>query len=188
METRKAGYRLENSLNQWVLKVLLDNAGNEHDINAAAGTVAGIQAAIKARQELVTDGYIPDTLVTHPVATGYFLKDFVGFQTSEAMAYIANARLPKVLGCQLYECGVSLTTTTSPTASASYVWGCPTDSYIGAVMYDSKNAGYLGIRQDVQIEEMRDPIRDLRNFCMTLRIAAQYGVADSICRIEYGGA
>jgi HK97 family phage major capsid protein len=188
LEVRKTGYRIENTLNQWMLKVLLDNAGNEHDINAAAGTVAGIKAMIAARQLNAVDGFISDTIVCHPAATAYLYADFVPGYNPMAQNYINTGQLPSVLGCRVFECGVELTTTTSPTASASYVWGAPTDFYIGAVVFDSKSCGGIGMRQDTRVEQYKDPIRDLVGMSVTMRAACQYGVANAISRVEYGGA
>lgn len=188
LETKKVGLRIENSLNQWGLKTMMDNAGQEHDINAAAGTVAGVQAIIGARSLLVGVGYIPDTIIMHPSATSYLLKDFVPGYTPEAMGYVREGKLPRILGCTPYECGAACTTTTEPFASSSYVWGAPTDSYIGYLVFDSKSAGAIGKRQDIRIKNFNDVIRDLQNFTVTARFAVQYGVANAISRVEFGGA
>jgi len=190
LETRKAGMRLENSLNQWMLSVLLDNTGNNYDIGAAAGVIGGISAVIKARQENLIDGYISDTVVMHPACSSYLFKDFVPGYTPQAQDYVNRGVLPSVMGCQIYECGVDVSSTSSPfkVAGAGSDWSGPTNDKIGGIVFDSKSAGAIGMRQDVEIEEMRDPIRDLDNFCMTMRVACQYGVANSICTIQYGGA
>ena len=188
LEIRKAGLRIENSLNQWCVQTLMDNAGNEHDINAAAGTVAGISAILGARALLIADGYIPNTYVAHPNATQYMIKDFIPSYTQEALSIVREATLPRAAGCNGFECGVDVTTTSAPTKSASYVWGAPTDSYIGYLVYDRDNAGYIGTRQDVLVKEFDDVIRDLKNFTVTARYAVQYGVANAISRVEFGGA
>lgn len=188
MEIRKAGMRIENSLNQWCVKTLMDNAGNEFDINAASGTVAGVQALLGARALLTEDGYIPNTFVAHPNATRYLYKDFFPAYTSETVNIVRDAALPRILGCNGFECGVECTTTSAPTKSASYTWGAPTDSYIGYLMYDINNAGYIGTRQDIQVKNFVDVIRDLQNFSVTARFAVQYGVANAISRVEFGGA
>ena len=190
LETRKAGMRLENSLNQWMLSVLLDNAGNNHDIAAAAGVIGGVQAVIKARQANLVDGYLSDTIIMHPACSSYLYKDFVPGYTVQAQEFINRGTLPTVMGCKVFECGVDVTTTSAPfkVAAANSDWSGPTDEKMGGLVFDSKNAGYIGMRQDIEIEEMRDPIRDLVNFSMTMRVACQYGVGNSICTIEYGGA
>ncbi len=188
LEIRKAGKRIENSLNQWCVRTLMDNAGNEHDINAAAGTVAGIQAILGARTLLMADGYIPNTYVAHPNASQYMIKDFIPSYTQEALSVVREATLPRAAGCNGFECGVACDTTTAPFASSTYLWGAPTDSYIGYLVYDRDNAGYIGTRQDIIVKEFDDVIRDLKNFTVTGRYAVQYGVANAISRVEFGGA
>jgi hypothetical protein len=191
LETRKAGLRIENSLNQWMLSTLLENAGNEFDIAAvASGGTAGVKAIIAARALNLVDGYTSDTIIAHPAVSQYLYKDFVPGYTVQAQDYVNNATLPKVMGCSVYECGVDVTTTSSPfkVSTATYDWSGPTDEKAGYLVFDSKNAGYIGMRQDIEIEEMRDPIRDLVNFCMTMRVACQYGVANAACRVKFHGA
>lgn len=188
MEIAKCGKRIENSLNQWCVQVLMDNAGDEYDINAVTTTVAGSAALFKARTKLTAKGFIPNTYVAHSNATQYLFKDFLPSYTPEAMKIISEATLPRVAGCNGFECSAEVTTSSKPTKSASYTWGAPDDSYIGYLMFDRESAGYLGTRQDIIVKEYDDVIRDLKNFTVTGRFAAQYGVANSIVRVEFGGA
>lgn len=190
LEVRKTGLRVENTLNQWMLQVLIENAGNEHDIAAAAGSVAGIQAYISARALNSADGFISDTIVCHPAMTSYLYKDFVPGYNQMAQQYINSGQLPSVLGCRVFECGVTLTSTSTPFASsaAGLDWAPPADTKIGALMFDSKSCGGIGMRQDTRVEQYSDPVRDLVGMSVTMRAACQYGVANAICRVETGGA
>jgi HK97 family phage major capsid protein len=190
LEVKKTGQRIENTLNQWMLQVLIDNAGNEHDINAAAGSVAGVSAMISARQLNAADGFISDTIVTHPAMTNYLYKDFVPGYNVLAQGYTNTGILPNVMGCRVFECGVELTSTSTPTAvsAAGYDWAPPTDTKIGALVFDSKSCGGIGMRQDTRVEQYSDPVRDLIGMSVTMRAACQYGVANAICRVETGGA
>jgi hypothetical protein len=56
------------------------------------------------------------------------------------------------------------------------------------VVFDSKSCGGIGMRQDTRVEQYKDPIRDLVGMSVTMRAACQYGVANAISRVEYGGA
>jgi hypothetical protein len=58
---------------------------------------------------------------------------------------------------------------------------------MGMLVFDSKSSGGIGMRQDLRVEQYKDPIRDLVGMAMTMRAACQYGVANAICRVEYGG-
>lgn len=188
LEVRKAGYRVENTLNQWMVACLLDNAGNEYDINAAVAALGGAAAIREAMALNATDGYTSDTVIIHPQVLTYIYKDYVPIAYNPvAQQNMATGVLPNILGCKLFQCGASVTTTSTPTAS-TYVWGAPTDSYIGMLVIDAKNCGGIGMRQDTKVEQYRDPVRDLVGINVTMRAACQYGSANAIARVEYGGA
>jgi hypothetical protein len=190
LEVRKTGYRIENTLNQWMLSVMLDGAGNNHDIAAAAGVIGGIVAVMAARQANLTDGYTSDTIIMHPACTTYLYKDFVPGYNPLSLGYVASGQLPSVMGCRVFECGVSCTSTSLPfkVAAANSDWSGPTDEKMGGLIFDSKNCGGIGMRQDTRVERYSDPVRDLIGMSVTMRAACQYAVANSICTIEYGGA
>jgi hypothetical protein len=189
MEVRAAGEACENTLNQWMLQVLLDNAGNEYDINAAVAALGGAAAIREAKALIAADGFHADTTVIHPQVETYVCKDYTPIAYNPvAQEQMRTGLLPMILGTKLSECGVELTTTTKPVKSASYVWGAPTDGYIGMVLFDSRKCGGIGMRQDMFVEDYRDPLRDLIGGKVSMRVACQYGLADSISRVEYGGA
>ncbi len=58
---------------------------------------------------------------------------------------------------------------------------------MGMLVFDSANCGGIGMRQDIRVEQYSDPIRDLTGISVTMRAACQYGVANAIARVEYGG-
>lgn len=186
LEVRKTGARIENTLNQWMLQVLLDNAGNEYDLNAAISTNGGVKAVTNVRGLLVTDGFIPDTIVVNPALAPYLYQDFVPGYNEVAQSYTNSGVLPTIMGCKVHECGVSCSSASAPTASTQ-TWGDKTDGNMGMLVFDSKSCGGIGMRQDTRVEQYRDPIRDLTGISVTMRAACQYGVANAIGRVEYGG-
>jgi hypothetical protein len=189
MEVRKAGEACENTLNQWMLQVLLDNAGNEYDINAAVASLGGAAAIREAKALIAAGGFHADKVIYHPQVETYICKDYTPIAYNPvAQEQMRTGLLPMILGCRLYECGVELTTTTTPTASASYTWGAPTDGYIGMCLIDTAKCGGIGMRQDLFVEDYRDPLRDLVGGKVSMRVACQYGLANAISRVEYGGA
>jgi len=191
LEVRKTGMRVENTLNQWMLSVMLDNAGNNHDIAAvASGGTAGIKAVIAARQLCVADGFIPDTLVMHPSCTTYLYSDFIPGYNTLSQGYTNSGNLPSIMGCRVFETGVTCTTTSAPflVAAANSDWAGPTDEKMGGLLFDSKSCGGIGMRQDTRVERYADPVRDLVGMSVTMRAACQYGVANAISTIEYHGA
>jgi hypothetical protein len=189
MEVRAAGEACENTLNQWMLQVLLDNAGNEYDINAAVGVLGGAAAIREAKALIKADTFNADTLVYAPQVETYIFKDYTPIAYNPvAQEQMRTGLLPMILGCKPYECGVDLTTTTTPFKSTSYTWGAPTDGYIGMCLFNKAKVGGIGMRQDIFVEDYRDPTRDLVGGKVSMRVACQYGLANAISRVEYGGA
>jgi hypothetical protein len=188
MEVRKAGEACENTLNQWMLACLLDNAGNEYDINAAVAALGGAAAIREAKALIAADGYKADTTVYTPQVETYICKDYTPIAYNPvAQEQMRTGLLPMILGTKLYECGVDISTTSAPTTS-TYVWGAPTDGYIGMCLFDKAKCGGIGMRQDLFVEDYRDPLRDLVSGKVSMRVACQYGLANAISRVEYGGA
>jgi HK97 family phage major capsid protein len=180
LEVQKAGFRLENTLNQQVLTMLLDSAGNENDCDVS-GTPTEADAGIKAIAATVglikADGFVPDTIVMSPAFEALVMKEFVptGYVGADAAM---SGRVPSLLGLKAYSCGAT-------DASSTYTWGYGTDGYIGAAVFDSKNATPIAMRRDVSLEKYSDPIRDLVGCSMTMRFGTNYLFADAIGRIEY---
>lgn len=188
MEVRKAGEACENTLNQWMLQVLLDNAGNEYDINAAVAALGGAAAIREAKALIAADGYRADTVVYNPQVETYIAKDYTPIAYNPiAQGMMQTGEMPPILGCKLYSCGVDLSTTTTPTKS-TYLWGAPTDASIGMVLFDRAKCGGIGMRQDLFVEDYKDVLRDLVSGKVSMRVACQYGLANAISRVEYGGA
>ncbi|RPI89201.1 MAG: phage major capsid protein [Chloroflexi bacterium] len=188
MEVRKAGEACENTLNQWMLATLLDNAGNEYDINAAVAALGGAAAIREAKALIAADGFHADKVIYHPQVETYICKDYTPIAYNPvAQEQMRTGLLPMILGCRLYECGVDVSTTSAPTAS-TYVWGAPDNGYIGMCLIDTAKCGGIGMRQDLFVEDYRDPLRDLVSGKVSMRVACQYGLANAISRVEYGGA
>lgn len=191
MEVKAAGEACENTLNQWMLQVLLDNAGNEYDINAAVDALGGAAAIREAKALIAADGFHANNVVYNPQVETYIAKDYTPIAYNPvAQEQMRSGVLPPVLGCKLFECGVELTTSTAPTASSTYTWGAPTDGYIGMVLVDKEKCGGIGMREDLFVEDYRDPLRDLISGKVSMRVACQYaaGNTNAISRVEYGGA
>jgi hypothetical protein len=187
LEVRKTGYRIENTLNQWMLSVLIENAGNDHDIAAGTGNDKGINAMISARQQNLIDGYVSDTIVIHPGATSLIYAGYVPSYNPSAQNYINTGQLPTIVGMKLLECGVAYSQTSAPfkASAAGYEWSPATADDLGAIVFDSNSCGGIGMREDTRVEQFTDPIRDLVGMSVTMRAACQYGVANSICRVTY---
>ena len=177
LEVEKTGARVENALNQQALNTFLDGSGGE--VDRAASNV-GEQAVADVRAAVEAANFIPDKIVMHPTAWGYVLKDYnptssyypVGNSTTTGL-------IPEVFGMKVYK------TSVANVSGGTYTWGYGVDGRMGMLCMDSKNAGLIGIRQDIRVEDYKDPIRDLLGFSVSIRMGAQVSHATALQRVEY---
>lgn len=167
LELKKAGARMENKLNRDCLLELLTDLGVT-DVDPAGGHIAVTDIA-KARADVETQNYMPDTLLTHPSAEGYLLQDsnLVYASYAGTAATLNTGKIPKIMGLTPY-------TTTVTTGSTSKYWdGTDAANHYNAVIFDSKASTYLAMRRDLTVEEYDDPIHDILGIACTMR----YGVS-----------
>ncbi len=175
-EYMMAGRRIQNAINrQWIIS-LADNAGKEHDAN---GSNWGYAAVIAAMKEVEVAGFTPDTLVLSPGAAYKLRADLVpSANNPEASGdAIKTGSLPS-LGMKYFVCGVNST-------GGTQTWAYAADGNIGMIVMDSFAGACVGQRQDIMVEEYKDPIRDLAGAKVTWRGRASYLQADAVCRVEY---
>lgn len=177
LEVQHAGTAVENKLNQIALTTLLDNAGNEYDSNGVDLTIKGVKAVAQAVGLIKADGFFPDTLIMSPQAEAMVLKDFVPSNYFGGDVALTG-RVPTMMGLRAFGCGVA-------DASASYAWEFDSDGDIGMLVLDSKRAGAIAMREDIQVEKYNDPVRDLVGCAVTARFGINYLHANAASRIEY---
>lgn len=176
-ETAKAGARLENTFNHFVLGTLLQGSGDEIDVSA---TNVGLKAVAKAMAEMMANGFKADRLVLHPTAMGYIMEEFtpaggyyaVGDQT------ISGTLPATILGMKVGVCGTT-------TSSTSYTWGYGTDGYMGMLLLDSMHCGGAAINQDITLEKFDDPLRGIKSFKAFMRFGAATHQTYAAERVEY---
>jgi len=173
-EVRKGGKAIENKVNRDVLTTLLDNAGNEHDTGGSNQGVKAVAGAIGLNK---ADDFGADVVVMHPDFASKYLTEFVPTAYAGA-SEVMKGGSPGFLGMKPYICSVT-------DNSDTYTWDYDTDGEIGALVLDSSNAGAIGVRRDISVEDYKDPIHDLQGMTITTRVANNYLHANAICRIEY---
>lgn len=179
MEVRKAGAKLENTLNQLALTELIDNtSANEYDSNVGAATItaAGTKAIVNALANCKADGFLCDTIVLSPSAEAIVMAEFTPTSYVGAEA-VASGRLPNIMGLKAFTCGVA--------DASSQTWEYNSDGDIGMVVFDSQNSSMIGMRRDITVERYEDPIRDLVGMIATMRCAVDTLQANAGARIEY---
>ena len=174
MEIRKAGAKLENTLNQIALTNLIDNtSANEHD---ASGSNLGIKAIATAIKLVKADGFIPDRIVLHPDAEALIMADYIptGYVGAEAAQ---SGKLPNLLGLSPFITNVA--------DASSQTWEYNSDGDIGMVVFDSGNSTVIGERQPITIKRFDDVIRQLQGGTVSARWAVDTLQANAGARIEY---
>lgn len=173
-EARHHGERAENTLNYVVLGAMLENSELEHD---TAGTNQGTKAIADAKGKVRGKGYNPDTTVMYTDAETLIGKEYLVTNATGSQQAILGS-LPPMLGLKPHVVGTT-------TSSSTYAWGYDTDGDIGMIVYDSRVAAKYGLRQDIMLEEYKDPVRDLAGAVVKLRFGVGVGFGDSICRVKY---
>jgi hypothetical protein len=174
MEIRKAGAKLENTLNQIALTNLIDNtSANEHD---ASGSNLGIKAIATAIKLVKADGFIPDRIVLHPDAEALIMAEYIptGYVGAEAAQ---SGKLPNLLGLSPFITNVA--------DASSQTWEYNSDGDIGMVVFDSGNSTVIGERQPITVKRFDDVIRQLQGGTVSARWAVGTLQANAGARIEY---
>lgn len=177
VELKKAGARIENKLNRDALNMLITNANKSYQASADALTVAQLAKAVS---QLRDAGYVPDTLLLEPILEGYLFADsnliYANYAGSDET--LRTGKVSTLLGMQVYTLGVTQAATNN-----SWQWSGTTGD-VGAIVMDSKNAGAIAIRDDIQVERYDDPIRDLAGVSVTMRYGVQVLQPDAICVVK----
>jgi hypothetical protein len=126
--------------------------------------------------QVSSGNFKPDTVILHPEAETKVLLDYVpgSYDTSIHQ----TGKFATILGLRAFSCNVA-------DNSSTYVWDYDTNDEIGMLVLDSKNAGAITMRRDIQVERYADPIRDLVGMSVTCRFDANYLQAAATCRVLY---
>jgi len=164
-EIRKAGFRLENTLNRVVLTTLLKELDGISDIDPA-GTHLAVTDIAKAVGAVKAKNWMPDTLITHPMAEAQLLQDsnlvYVCYAGTEAP--LREGAIPRLLGLKPW----TLSVTAEPN-SGVYWDGTDADNHYYALVLDSQNTAVIVMRDDITIEQYEDPIHDLVGITAKMR-------------------
>ena len=179
LEVKKAGQRMENKLNRDVLRACLEATGiNEHD---TTGSNQGSDALLEAQSKIEDLNWMPDKAVVTGRLQAKILTELfpdVNHSGFNADALRTGQIGPEILGMQM------LKTSVNP-ASATYTWRYTTDNDIGGLVADTNNFAALVIREDIQVEDYTDPIRQLLGSVLTMRFETGIMNSTAGCRIKY---
>ena len=171
LEVQKSGRRVENKLNRNVLKVLLEASGLQtHD---TTGSDQGIEAVLEAKAKVGDKDYLADKIATHSRLTAKLIGEL--FPAVNYSGYngeiVRTGKIEQtILGMNFYETSVN-------PACSSINWGYSVDGYYGGIVADVMNFGVLVIRDDIRVENFRDPMKQIQGATTTMRFKA--GIIDS---------
>jgi hypothetical protein len=176
-EVRKAGWRMENALNYLALDQICDNHGNATSCGTAGATPLIFAATLVA--EIVADGFTPDTLIVSPGYLGLSMAEAIPFTNQYAVDVIRSGSIGNIMGCKTFLLGIAETT------SGSHVWGFSSSGYVGAMMYDSRAAGAIGMRRDITVDRYADSIRQMQGVSVSARWDVQPFIANAVGVVTY---
>lgn len=180
------GRRAENRVNDLSMNVLLEAKTTETGLPAGKTIVDTILTMIKTMRRNL---YEPDTIIMTPDAEAEILKyllgtsgtfsDTTGVKTSYEKTGMPELFRTKdigrpIVGLKPYVLGKDVVSASNADWAASAREIC---------ILDSKMAAGLGIREDIEAESFDDPINDLKNVKVTMRMDAKVFFAKAI---EFG--
>jgi len=178
LEVRKAGERIENTLNQEALSVILQNSGLAADCAAAATAAATLAKTAEAISAVRGAGFNPDVIILHPEAEAFILQHFTSLNTQVGTQVTMSGRIGTLLGCSVYTNNVT-------DNSATYIWDFDTNDDIGGLILDSKRSGAIAMEKDIYIDQYKDPVRDLVGCAVRARFGTNYLIANATARLQY---
>lgn len=174
-ELKKAGKRIENSLNQDGITKMLDGSSLEVD-TAETAADQGVVAIATAISKVQDAGYTPDSVLMHPEALAAVIKEFVPGNYDNTV--VRTGSLGKILGLDVFVLGVT-------DASSTYTWGYASNGEIGMLVFDSAAAAAIGMREDIGVDKYEDVVRDLQGMVVKARFDVEVLSGNAICRVEF---
>ena len=182
-EVRKAGARMENTLNRVCLAEMIDNDANVSDCGGAGATPLLFLAT--AQQNVLADGFIPKQIIFHPAAYAACQKEGLVLSTQFADDMLRQGILGTILGMPTRMCSIASTTTVGEPGKSTATWGFTGNDHVGALMLDTSVCGAIGMRQDLKVEQYADSIRQMQGITLSMRFDVQALQTDGIGSIIY---
>lgn len=178
LEVSKAGARLENRLNREVVDELLGTLAATSTYctdfgNAGATPLTFLNNAIATIQN---SGYLPNRVLVHPSCVAAYRTAIQGMYWDAGTGVMkSQTGLNGLYGLDWFQTGVADNT-------ATYVWGWGTDNYLGGAVFDSSAGICIGMRQDIQVEQYNDPIRQVVGMTGTMRFDVEC-IKETACNL-----
>jgi hypothetical protein len=179
LEVAKSGRRVENKFNRNVLAIILGAPGLQtHD---TTGSNQGVSAIAEAKAKVADYDWLPDKCVAHTRLGAKLLTET--FPNVNYSAFNADAVRTGQIGTQFL--GLDYMETSVNPLATGKTWGYSSDGYYGGIVADAMNLGATVIRADIQVENFRDPIKQIQGATSTMRFKAGIINATAGCAIIY---
>lgn len=182
-EVRKAGFRMENTLNRVALAEMIDNDANVADCGGSGATPLLFLAA--AQQNVLADGFMPNQIVFHPAAYAACQQEGLVLANQFATDFLREGVLGTILGMPTHMCSIASSTTVGDPGKSTATWGFTSNDHVGALVLDTTVCGAIGMRQDLKVEQYADSIRQMQGITLSMRFDVQALQTNGIGSIIY---
>ena len=168
-ELRKAGWRIENALNRYAIAQLVAANNTTYTTTTSVGTPVPLKQLGAAVAALAGRGFMPTDIIMTPALYGNVLGAFTGVFTGQGASVTSSGQLGQLMGCRTWMCGIAAATVAN--------WRFTTSSDVAGYVINRDAAAALGMRQDINVEQYRDPVRDLFGMLVSARFDIQVPLA-----------
>jgi hypothetical protein len=175
-ELRKAGLRVENALNRLAIDALTAANATTYETEFSMGTPVPLKKLGSAIAAVQGRGFQPTDIIMVPGLYGDVLGAFTAVFTGMAEGVVRTGSIGTLLGCNVRICGIAATTAAN--------WRYTTNDDIAGFVVDRDAAGALGMREDINIEQYKDPIRDMVGMKVAARFDFESGIAAATQALE----
>jgi hypothetical protein len=165
-EVRKTGYKIENALNRLCIDAFITAGGGDagtYQTDCGGSGATPIAFLGNAVGTVIGRGFTPTDVIIHPTCYGAILGAFSSLSTGHAEQATRNGTFGNLYGLNTHILGVA-------DNAATYTWGWGSNGYFGALVIDRNAFGAIGMREDINVEQYSDPVRDL----VGMKVAARF--------------
>lgn len=155
---REMGATMEITLDTLVISTMLDNASSTTSTVAQTDALKGFN---KARGLVGKNGFRPTSALVSPMFLTDMISNYIPSYNETAQKFLDSGELPKFVGLDIGESGIT------STATSTWDWG--TSAYVGGMVFDKTRSGAIGIREDMKVEEFDNVTKVLINPVLTSR-------------------